>query len=213
MPSSIPQPDLITPPANNSSSGDLVGERFTQAENFVDTYESLAFSYINQLANKYYEIFWTGPSYAREDLMGLDTLQMPDPGLLTVDPISVADVDFDGSRPDPASVVVTSDPPPEFSAADPNVRDVPVPDETFPVFSENPPDITDPDIPTAPTITLPPVPALDAISIPGPPDYNLATGTHIQLRRGGLHLGRERCYKGQADLQYPARGNRPKRCY
>jgi hypothetical protein len=150
-----------------------VGERFTQAENFVETYEALAFDYIGQLANKYYEIFWTGPTYTREDLMGLDTLQMPDPGLLVVDPISVADVDFEGNRPDPASVIITSDPAPEFSAADPNVREVPVPDAPFPVFSANPPDITDPEIPTAPTITLPPLPVLDAISIPGPPDYNL----------------------------------------
>jgi len=106
------------------------------------------------------------------DPSGIPGMTVGNPDYPMIDPILIPDVDFPYPVPDPADVVITTDPPPEFSGTQPPITIPPAPTEVFPTFSEDPPQISTPTIPSPPIYTLPPVPKIDDISVPSPPEFN-----------------------------------------
>lgn len=170
----------LTAPAELSSSGALVNERFEQARDYGDDAWTQAWGLLSALQDADYVVDWDALEFTNLPLMGLDGLGMNEPTVPTITAPTVALPTFNKELPVLDDVTIIADTPPEFSVADPAFNVPAVPDVEFPIFSDNAPQITDPDIPTKPTVNLPVAPTLDEISIPSPPEFNIPDFTGVE---------------------------------
>lgn len=166
-------PALITPPAEASSSGGLVSERFSLAISYGSSAWATAWGLLNELGNTEYDIEWEVDPWVAVPTGGLDGISADRPTTPSVSPIEIDLPSFGGTPPETPDIDIDIEPAPPFNVTDPGFNIPGPPDVEFPTFTEAPPPITDPDIPLAPVVNLPPVPALTPISIPSPPEYNL----------------------------------------
>lgn len=172
------QYDEVTPykKVTETATGQLVISRFGQAMDYANEVRDAAMELIAELGIGFGE--WGGggpgiPPWVPIDDAGLSGINAIDPGEHSVDPVSMPEVDFEGTIPDRDDLIITTDPPPEPSYSSPNINIPDPPDDEFPIFDTEPPSITDPDIPTKPEVTIPPLPDIPDVVIPSPPDYNI----------------------------------------
>jgi hypothetical protein len=164
---------LITPYDDPTDTSRLVSQRFANAQAYADEARETALALLDELAEAVGEIIWSIPDWVPVDDAGLSGINPIDPGEITVDPISMPAVDFEGTIPERDDPVITTDPPPEPSYSSPDINIPDPPDDEFPIFDTDPPSITDPDIPNKPEVTVPALPDIPDVVIPSPPDYNI----------------------------------------
>jgi hypothetical protein len=169
----VPIPDTLTPPAEASSSGGLVAERFVQAQVYAAAAWADAQGLIDALGSLEYPIEWQIDPWVPPPTMGLDGLGMEEPVPPPISEVVVDAPEFVDTPDEPPTVELVAEEAPPFDVTDPGFDIPPAPEVDIPQFGENVPQITDPDLPTKPAYNLPPVPELTAISIPAPPEYNL----------------------------------------
>lgn len=162
----------LTNEAALSTPGILASARFSEMSAYAGSLLAAAQSALDGLANVTIDIpSISYPNVEGADILGAMPLAIPQIG--TINDITVADVEFSYSPPDP----VTGDLPyreaPVPGYTDPGFAVPDPPDVSWPVFDANAPSVGTPTIPEAPTIDLPPVPQLDSISIPSPPEYSI----------------------------------------
>lgn len=166
-------PEPITPPAEMSSSGSLVAERFQESQLYGDSAWENAWGLLTALQGQTYPVEWSIDPWVAVDSMGLDGLAMNEPTRPEIATIEVEVTPFTDEAPTMPDVDLTAGTPPEFNVTDPGFQIPEAPTVDFPIFDDNAPQVTDADIPTRPTWDLPAVPVLSAVSIPSPPEYNL----------------------------------------
>ena len=166
-------PVPITQPAELSTSGDLVNERFAEAGQYADEAWSKAWEILEALRTEEYIVDWDAIELSDIPLMGLDGLGMEEPTVPTIEDVSIALPDFTKTDPDLDEPDIATDAVPVFDVSTPDFQVPTVPTVEWPLFTATEPAVSEVDLPTKPEYDVPVVPELDSISIPSPPDYTL----------------------------------------
>jgi len=161
-------------PSDPVASPNTALERVLAVAEFADNLATAAEGHIVELKNNALVDYMVDlPEYQEIDFVA-DNPALPAPLAEVVIPAMVVPgVPFPYPIPDPDDVVITTDPPPDYSPTKPPITIPPAPNVPFPSFTEEPPQISSPEIPEKPIYTLPPVPRIDDITIPSPPEYNI----------------------------------------
>lgn len=166
-------PTPLTKPAELSSAGGLVEQRFNTASDYAASLWSAAQALLSELGNLTFDIAWDPIDLAPVDPGGLDGISATEPPEPNVNPIVVAPATFEGTDPSPVEVTLPVRTPPVKNIPDPDFNIPDPPDVTWPIFTAEPPSLSDITIPGAPTLSLPVAPQLPDLVIPSPPEYNI----------------------------------------
>ena len=170
----VPIPDLITQDPDDAAGAKFIRDRFGVVDAFALAMYWAAINYINQLANKEYQMPWNPLEYAKIPLGGLSGLDLTGPPIKpTVDDIDVSTVEFPFTAPIPPTLDISIGDIPPFTAVLPDFLIPDAPDVTWPVFTATQPSLSDITFPIKPDYELPPLPTLSDVSIPSPPNIAL----------------------------------------
>jgi hypothetical protein len=153
-------------------------DRFNQVTEYADQLGQATTDILQEIRNSVSgDLVPTWEVLAEPDLSGIPGMSAGKPNFPIIDPIEIPPVDFSQPIPDFPTIVIPTDPPPDYNPIKPMPNIPPMPAITFPKFDDDPPQIGDPSIPSPPIYTLPPVPRIDDIVIPSPPDFNFPEWT------------------------------------
>jgi hypothetical protein len=164
-------PEELTYPAETSSTGSLVRDRFTESTDLAEELWALARQIINQLAEMLEIDDWEIPIFTERDMMGLDSLELNDPVLDSLRNIVMETVTMVGTPPTPNEYTPEYGRMPEKNFEKPVISMPDPPDVTWPILEGEAPGIRDPYIEPAPDDELPPVPSIREVTIPNPPTF------------------------------------------
>lgn len=167
------QVDTITPPAEVSSAGTTVIDRFSFCQELANTVWNYALSFIAGAQDTEYPITWT--PLVMEDISpgGIDGINPASPAGITISDLPITIPAFTEEKPVMEDVEVSIGDPPDFVGTEPILNIPDLPDVTWPVFTKEAPEGDEVVIPIQENIDLPNVPSVADITVPSPPEFNM----------------------------------------
>jgi hypothetical protein len=166
-------PGVITQPAEISSAGTTVNDRFAQCLAFATEAWNSSLDYITVMKNQSYIVPWTAIDMADIDPAGIDGINPSAPSGITVSEIPITLPVFTEEKPVMEDIETSIGDPPDFIATEPILNIPDLPDVAWPIFTKEAPlgdeiVILVPDIPD-----LPNTPSPSSLVVPGPPDFTM----------------------------------------
>jgi len=112
----------LTPPAELSTAGGLVNERFDMAEVYGTDAWNAAMTYLAQIASFSFDMPWTAIEIAAVPTTGLDGIDANEPTPPDISAIDIYIPTLDAVAPEMVAVVADIGDPPNFVPTDPNFQ-------------------------------------------------------------------------------------------